>query len=373
MASKLKLICRNSSITIFLLLLLQATYAQYDFSKAEKWLKGNLKELGGRAVLVVFKDGKIVYNHAENDLTRKQKMIGKFIAKKQGKDADEMLQDFTFTTRERIASCSKWLSAALVMTFVDEGKLHLEDTVGKFLPILSANGKGNITIWQCLSHLTGIKAPSLKESLESMKNMQNMDDAIAEIAVQPMEGEPGKIFHYSNAGLQIAGAIIEKISGKDFETLFAERIAKPCGMKNTDFGKGKVPLPAGGAYSTAEDYMNFLQMILAEGKFNGKQILSKNAIIDMQKNRVSKDAVIASSPAEAGNWGYGFGEWVMDDVTGEKRSGAVTSPGLFGSFPWVNNDKKYAAFLFVFNIKSKGRHDRYTELKNTIEDSMFSQ
>lgn len=58
-------LCRNSSITIVLLLLLQATYAQYDFSKAEKWLKGNLNELGGRAVLVVFKDGRIVYNHAK--------------------------------------------------------------------------------------------------------------------------------------------------------------------------------------------------------------------------------------------------------------------------------------------------------------------
>ncbi len=373
MASKLKYICRNSSITMILLLLLQATYAQYDFSKAEKWLKGNLKELGGRAVLVVFKDGKIVYSQAENDLSRKQKMIGKFIAKRQGKDADEMMQDFITTSRERIASCSKWLSAALVMTFVDEGKLNLDDTVGKFLPIMTTNGKGSIKIWQCLSHLTGIKPGSFKESMEAMKTMQSMDEAIAEIAAQPMEGEPGKTFHYSNVGLQIAGAVIEKISSKDFETLFAERIAIPCGMKNTDFGKKKVPLPAGGAFSTAEDYMNFLQMILAEGKFNGKQILSKNAIIEMQKNRVSKDVVIASSPAEAGNWGYGFGEWVMDDATGEKRSGVVSSPGLFGSFPWVSNDKKYTAFLFTLNLKSKGRHERYTELKNIIENSMFNQ
>lgn len=69
--------------------------------------------------------------------------------------------------------------------------------------------------------------------------------------------------------------MIEKISGKSFETLFAERIAKPCEMKNTDFGKGKVALPAGSAYSTPEDYMNFLVMILHDGKFNGKQILSK--------------------------------------------------------------------------------------------------
>ncbi|MFI5173499.1 MAG: hypothetical protein ACHQKY_01475, partial [Terriglobia bacterium] len=49
---------------------------------------------------------------------------------------------------------------------------------------------------------------------------------------------------------------------KSFETLFAERIARPLNMKNTDFGKGKVALPAGGAVSTPEDYLNFLVMIM---------------------------------------------------------------------------------------------------------------
>jgi len=56
-----------------------------------------------------------------------------------------------------------------------------------------------------------------------------------------------------------------------------------------------------------------------------------------------------------------LGEWVMDDATGEKRSNAITSPGLFGSFPWVSNDKQYAGLLFVFNIKSKGRNEKYKE------------
>lgn len=298
-------------------------------------------------------------------------MVGKFIAKRQGKDPEELMQDFTFTTRERIASCSKWLSAALVMTFVDEGKLQLDDSIGKFLPIMTANGKGNIRIWQCLSHLTGIKPGSFKESMESMKNMQNMDEAMAALAAQPMEGEPGKTFHYSNAGLQIAGAVIEKIGGKDFETLFAERIAMPCDMRQTDFGKHKVPLPAGGAFSTAEDYMHFLQMILAEGEYNGKRVLSKASVTAMQQNRVGKDVIVISSPAEAGNWGYGFGEWVMDDATGDKRSGAVTSPGLFGSFPWVSNDKQYAGFLFTFYLKSKGRKERYLALKNLVEEALF--
>jgi hypothetical protein len=90
----------------------------------------------------------------------------------------------------------------------------------------------------------------------------------------------------------------------------------------------------------------------------------------MQKNRVAKDAVIIASPAEAGNRGYGFGEWVMNDVSTEKPSDAVTSPGLFGSFPWLDNQKQYAGFLLTFNINNKGRNERYKSLKKIIDEAI---
>ena len=53
-----------------------------------------------------------------------------------------------------------------------------------------------------------------------------------------------------------------------------------------------------------------------------------------------------------------LGEWVMDDAT-NRVDHAVTSPGLFGSFPWVDNERQYAGFLFVFNLKNKGREEKY--------------
>jgi len=339
-----------------------------SFQKVDDWLEENIQDLGGRAILMVYKDGKIVHTKAVNELRRKQKAIGKFIARRQGKDAN--VEDYTMTTRQPVASCSKWLSAALVMTFVDEGKLKLTDTVGKWLPILSQHGKGAITIDECLSHCTAIKAESLRESLQEMKNINSMDEAIEKIASLPMEGEPGKVFHYSNVGLQIAGALMEKISGKDFETLFTERIAKPLGMKNTDFGKGKVALPAGGAQSTPEDYLNFLTMILNKGSFNGKRILKESSVTQMQVNRVDEDVRIAYSPAEAGNWGYGYGEWVMETTPENRPSKAVSSPGLFGSFPWVDNEKGYCAFLMTFNLKNSGREEKYKALKALVDEAV---
>jgi CubicO group peptidase (beta-lactamase class C family) len=335
--------------------------AQYAVAKTDDWLAANVPEMGGRVILMVWQNGKVVYSHAVNNMSRRQKMIDAMVAQRNGKTAD--YGDFTPSKRLAIASCSKWLSAALVMTFVDEGKIKLTDTVGKYLPVLTSHGKGNITISECLSHLTGIQSPPIMENIEEMKDINSMDEAIERIAGMPKEGEPGKVFRYSSTGLQIVGAILEKISGKSFETLFAERIATPLNMKNTDFGDSKVASPAGGAYSTAEDCLNFLVMILNKGVFNNKRILSEKSVAQMQIDRLEPGVQIGYKPKEAGSFGYGFGEWTMGDS-------AVTSPGLFGSFPWINNDKKYAAIMVTFYLRSEGRNERYVELKGLVDGAV---
>jgi CubicO group peptidase (beta-lactamase class C family) len=339
-----------------------------DFLKVDTWLKDHTSEMGGRTYLMILKDGKIIYSNGVNEMSRRQKVVAHMAARRTGKDPNT--EDFTATTKQPIASCSKWFSAALVMTFIDEGKLKLSDTVGKFLPVLSANGKGNITISECLSHTTGIKAADLRESIKEMKDISSMDDAIAKIASLPMEGEHGKVFRYSNAGLQIAGAVIEKISGKSFETLFAERIANPLQMKHTDFGKGKVALPAGGAHSTPEDYMHFLQMILDKGKYKGKTILSQNSIVMMQINRITPNVRVAYTPAEAGEAGYGFGEWVPKSSDGNAPAKFVSSPGLFGSFPLIENEKKYAVFLMCYYLRNEGRKENHKELQALVDEAL---
>jgi len=332
-----------------------------QFEKIDRWLEEQTPQMGGRSVLVIYKNGKVVYSKSVNDMSRRQKLGNKMIARRSGAEANTV--DFTATTKQPIASCSKWLSAALVMTFVDEGKLKTSDTIGRWLPQLSASGKGAITIGQCLSHLTGIDAPSLKESLTELKDFHTMDDAVNAIAQLPMEALPGTSFHYSNAGLQLAAAVIEEIGGKNFQTLFYERIAQPLQMKSTDFGNAAVPLAAGGARSTPEDYIHFLSMILNKGMYRDKRILSPESIAEMQFNRVGPHVTKAYVPAEAGDFGYGYGEWVMSPSS-------VSSPGLFGSFPWVDNKKGYCAFLMCYSLQSKGRHERYTELKKLVDEAL---
>src|ERR1700753_3026255 len=90
-----------------------------SFAKVDAWLEANTPDMGRKSMLIVEKDGKILYSRG----------IG-----------------YDSQSRVPIASCSKWLSAALVMTYVDEGKLRLGDTVGTWLPALTENGKGGITV-----------------------------------------------------------------------------------------------------------------------------------------------------------------------------------------------------------------------------------
>ena len=353
------------AISLFVLTSIFAN-AQYNFTETKKWQEENTPELGGRSTLLIYKDGKIIFSNTENDMSRKQKIKGRFIARKMGKDKKEMIGNFDEDSKMAIASCSKWLTAALIMTFVDEGKLKITDTVGKFLPQLSKAGKGNITISNCLSHTTGVNAGDLKKSIKQFKDFNNMGEAMSYIATLPMDSKPGESFRYSNVGLQIAGAVIEKISGKDFKTLFKERIALPCNMLHTDFGDKNLPIPAGSASSTAEDYLQFLVMILNKGNYNGKQILKPESIELMQRCYTT-DATIMYIPEEAKGWGYGFGEWMMNEVSGTQSAESVTSPGLFGTFPWVNKKLGYAAILFTYNMNSKGRHERYLEIKSIID------
>src|SRR5678809_881175 len=108
------------------MLILQVVKGQYNFSELDKNLTQYQQQLGGNVVTMIYKDSQIIY----------KKELG----------------DFKANNVQPIASCSKWLTAALVMTFVDEGKLSLDDKVSKYIPAFTNYGKGYITIRHCMSH-----------------------------------------------------------------------------------------------------------------------------------------------------------------------------------------------------------------------------
>ncbi|HLK28579.1 MAG TPA: serine hydrolase domain-containing protein [Puia sp.] len=329
----------------FLLILFQHSIAQYNFDDVSKQLGLHQKKLGGNICAMIFKDGKIIY----------QKQIGNM-------SADKIIQ---------IASCSKWLSAALVMTFVDEGKLSLEDTVGKFLPIFSTYGKGNIKIKNCLSHTTGIETSSMNLfSLLDENNFPSLEEQVNSFAKnKKMIAAPGTEFRYSSMGLNIASRVLEIISNKSFEEVFQERIAKPLDMNNTTFGKSGLVSPSGGANSTANDYMHFLEMILNRGSYNGKQVLSEKSVSLMQQAQTNL-SMIKYAPKGAFGFNYACGEWIQE-ADNNGNSLVLTSPGFFGAWPYVDNKRNYAALFFVkkFFIDEPMK-EIYLNIKKEIDEQI---
>ncbi|RFM26534.1 serine hydrolase domain-containing protein [Deminuibacter soli] len=344
MTQKPAFICMKVSLILLFLQLLQPAFSQYNFTQADALLQQHQQQLGNNVVALVYKNGKLVY----------QKEMG----------------GFNSNTPARIASCSKWLTAALVMTFVEEGKLNLDDKVGKYLPIFDTYGKSYITVRQCLSHLSGIAAdkPGLLSFIK-ISRYSTLEVEVNDFASKnEIEAKPGSAFRYSAVGLNIAGRILEVISKKPFDRLMTDRIFKPLGMKNSSFASEKAVNPSGGATSTAADYMNFLTMILNKGMFNGKRLLSEASIAEMQQSR-THGLSITYTPAAGEGFEYGYGEWVQEkDAAG--NSTVVSSPGLFGTWPLVDMGRQYASIIFVKTLLNEQRKDVYLQLKQAFDAAM---
>lgn len=334
-----------SAITVFLLLF-QETRAQYNFISVDQKLEQVKKDLGGNYSMIVYRDGKNIY----------EKSIGEFNAK----------------TQAPIASCSKWLTAALIMVLVDEGKIRLDDKISKYLPIFSKYNKGYITIKHCLSHLTGIVSEPIRlVDLLKINKFNSLEEEVESFATKKeIMSNPGIEFRYSNIGLNIAGRIVELVTKRGFEQAMQEKILRPLQMRSTTFSSFKSINPSGGAASSANDYMNFLSMILNKGVHNGKRILSEQSIALMQTAQTT-NPMIKYAPKVAEGYNYGLGEWIQEtDENGQ--STVVSSPGLLGTFPLIDKCRGYALIIFTKGILIEGRRDAYMEIKKLIDQQIIA-
>ena len=335
------------SYIIGFMLFFQVSNAQLNFTELGTKLEASKKELGGKAVLLVYKDGKIVF----------EKSVGEFTPK----------------TQAPIAASTQWLTAALVMSYVDEGKLSLDDKVSKFLPIFSKYSKGYITIRDCITHLTGIEGPSIG-SLKDMSNPKkftNLDELVNDIASsKEILSNPGLVFRFNNIGFTIVARVLEVLNRRGFEQMMAERITRPLLMRTTNFFSYTVVNPAGGAQSSAYDYMNFLSMLLNGGVFNGKRILTEAAIETMMKPS-STQGMIKETPAILDGKNYGMGQWIFSTDENGKTT-TVACPGLFGTWPLIDYCRKYALLVFTPGEAASENKELMASFKALIDDQIVA-
>jgi CubicO group peptidase (beta-lactamase class C family)/pimeloyl-ACP methyl ester carboxylesterase len=258
-----------------------------------------------------------------------------------------------------IASAGKWLAAATIAAVVDEGKLSWDDKVNKWLPEFK-DIKGQATLRQLLSHTAGY--PDYQPAGSHPDNYQTLKESVAHIVGLPADTLPGVEFKYGGLAMQVAGRMAELATGKDWETIFQEKIATPLHMTLTHFTPvsdvgGQSPMLGGGARAGLHDYGNFLNMIINDGVFEGKRILSVNAIKQMQADQVGKakltDPYIENIRASNRTDIYGLGEW-REELNANGEATLISSPSWAGAYPWIDKKNKVYGFLLA----------RIAEMKN---------
>ena len=134
------------------------------------------------------------FNSLDKMLEEKQNLIGKDFVVLIWKKDDTLVYkkengEFKSRTQAPIASCSKWLTAAVIMQLVDEGKLSLDDPVVNYLPVFEKYMKKYITIRHCLAHMTGIDDEGrLLKKIFERKKYESLDEEVSAFAARGNQG-----------------------------------------------------------------------------------------------------------------------------------------------------------------------------------------
>jgi CubicO group peptidase (beta-lactamase class C family)/acetyl esterase/lipase len=139
-----------------------------------------------------------------------------------------------------IASMSKSLTGVALMMLVDEGKVSLDDPVGKYIPefngleVKDADGKLRppshpVTVREVMNHTSGLVLASDK----SLVLNQILSEDVLQYAKQPLRQDPGTKYEYNNCGINTGGRIIEVASGLDYADFMQQRLFGPLGMVDT--------------------------------------------------------------------------------------------------------------------------------------------
>jgi len=313
----------------------------------------------------------------------------------------------------RIFSMTKPITAVAIMTLYDEGKLSLDDKVSKYIPEFAQTQvykevdgkdstepqKNEMTIRHLLTHTSGIPygwEKSYTDSIYATKQFMGQDWTIEEmtkeLATVPLKFQPGTKYNYG-LGIDVAGYIVEVISGKKLDDYFKSVIFDPLEMDNTAFyvpeekmdrtaviythnEEGKITTPekgmtfevteppklllgGAGLFSTLGDYEKFCRMLLNQGELNGKRVLSEKAVELIMTDQFPPE--VEKQPG----MGHGLSGTVKLD-TGEYSWGGAAATKF-----WI--DPTHNLIVIGYTQLMGGETDYATEFKATVDRSLMDQ
>jgi serine beta-lactamase-like protein LACTB, mitochondrial len=133
------------------------------------------------------------------------------------------------TTKFRIGSISKPLTATALMELVEAGKIDLDAPIQKYVPSFPHR---DVTVRMVAGHLGGIRHYKDGE-MEIQRHYDNVQEGLKIFEKDPLIDRPGNKFHYSSYGYNLLSAAIESASGEPFLTYMQERVFTPMGLTHT--------------------------------------------------------------------------------------------------------------------------------------------
>ncbi len=308
----------------------------------------------------------------------------------------------------RIASMTKPITSVALMMLWEEGHFQLRDPVAKFMPEFAdptiavaaspeeyvatpykqVPSTRPITIQHLLTHTAGLAntyrgltRPDYARYSQAREAGDTVGDDVERLAELPLNFTPGTAWEYGPA-TNVAGHLVEVISGMTLDEFFRTKIFEPLGMDDTHFflpeeklGRfsalyrpgqdGKIELTeaptaesrwlrqpqvyfagGGGLVSTAIDYARFHQMMLNGGELDGVRILGRKTVELMTRNHIGDLDVWLRGPG----YGFGLGYSVVTDMG---RSGMPASEGTYawgGAFCttfWVDPEEEIVGVLMT--------------------------
>jgi methyl acetate hydrolase len=306
-----------------------------------------------------------------------------------------------------IASMTKAVTSAAAMQLVEQGKLSLDEPIGKLLPDLAspqvlegfdAQGepilrpaKRPITLRHLMTHTAGFCYDLWNADMGRYMEKKGVPGIIScknDALTTPLTTDPGTRWEYG-INIDFVGKAVEAGSGKRLDAYLRDHMFTPLGMTDTGFkisdamrqrlvgaharaSDGTLsPLPfemeqdpefhmgGGGLYSTAPDYIKFCQMILNNGSGNGNQLLKPETVALMAQNNmgdlvvtkmVSAAAIYTNDvdlyPGMVKKWGLSF--MINTGLTPEGRSpGSLAWAGLANTYFWIDPARDVAGVILM--------------------------
>lgn len=324
-----------------------------------------------------------------------------------------------------VGSMTAPMVAVGAMSLVEQGRMLVNDPVGKYLPSLArmpvavaatdnpdkvggtTPAMRQPTLHDLMRHTAGYTAGTRgagdlfkaypKTSSSAAANMSG-DEFINQLAALPLHYQPGTRWDYS-LSFDVLGLAMEKVSGQKLPVFMQERLFKPLGMADTGFAvppekvarvakplaidpitnqpqglrdaavPGLFDCGGGCASSTAADYLRFAQMLLNRGKLGDQQILSRKTVEYMTADQLGPEVDIGAlrSYPSINGYGFGLGVAVRRSAGGPALMG---SPGEFhwggsnGTNFWVDPKEE---LVVVFMAHTPGiQRFHYRQIVNTL-------